>query len=272
MQTSIPLPPSLRVLTSLQSTAHYCFSLRQFETLSGRLPGGRASRAALSRLHAQGLITPVARGSGFWLIVPPEHMDRGAPPVLWWLHDYLMRAETAYHLALLSAAQAHGTSHFAVQETQVFVSGPRRPLAVGSQRLRFFCKKAVSDAPVVTLSGEKSDIRVSSIATTLLDLLRHAASVGGVERIALIVKDLASKLTVEDIRESLEAAQDVAAAQRLGYLLEHLGYGALADGVEKWLLTRRMQRARLDTSSPTAECATSSRWLVVNNCDLESSA
>ncbi|MGF6370906.1 hypothetical protein OKW40_003656 [Paraburkholderia sp. RAU6.4a] len=87
-----------------------------------------AARAALVRLHAQGLITSLARGSGLCLIVPPEHADR-APPVLWWLHDFLCKKEESYQLALLSAAQAHGSSHFAVLETQILYPRP-----VGSSR------------------------------------------------------------------------------------------------------------------------------------------
>jgi len=263
---------SLDALKKLQMGAHYCFSSEQFEALTGRGTRVSASRAALHRLHAQGLIKPLARGSGFWLIVPPEHLDRGAPPVLWWLHDYLTQKEGAYQLALLSAAQAHGSSHFAVLETQVFVPVPRRALHVGPFRLRFFGKQAVGQAPTVILPTEKARIRVSSVATTLIDLLRHAPAIGGIERAALILQDLAPKLVPEDIGESLEAAGDVAAAQRFGYLLDHYGYSKSANRVEKWLTPQRTQRARLDTSSPAAGCAVSRRWNIAPNTDLESIA
>ena len=263
---------SLGALKKLQMGAQYCFSSQQFEALTGRGTSVSASRAALHRLHAQRLIKPLARGSGFWLIVPPEHLDRGAPPVLWWLHDYLTQKEGAYQLALLSAAQAHGSSHFAVLETQVFVPLPRRALHVGPFRLRFFCKQAVALAPTVTLPSEKTRVRVSSVATTLIDLLRHAPAIGGIERAALILQDLAPKLTPEDISESLEAAGDVAAAQRFGYLLDIYGHSKSASRVEKWLNPHRMQRTRLDTSSPAADCQVSRRWNVVSNTNLESIA
>ena len=153
------------------------------------------------------------------------------------------------HLSLLSAAQAHGSSHFAVLETRVFVPAARRPLKVGSTRLRFFFKKNTATAPVVMLPTEKSRIRVSSMATTLLNLLQHAEAVGGIERVALITKDLRFKLVVDDIDVSLEAADDIAAAQRLGYLLEASGQEKSAKRVERWLSTRRMQPVRLNVST-----------------------
>ncbi|CAN7176506.1 type IV toxin-antitoxin system AbiEi family antitoxin domain-containing protein [Caballeronia sp. LjRoot31] len=249
--------------------AHYCFSSEQFEALTGRETSVSASRAALHRLHVHGFIKPLAHGAGFWLIVPPEHLDRGAPPVLWWLHDYLIQKEDAYQLALLSAAQAYGSSHFAVLETQVFVPVSRRVLHVGVFRLRFFCKQSVAQAPTVTLSTEKTRVRVSSVATTLIDLLRHAPVIGGIERAALILQDLASKLTPEDISESLNAAGDVAAAQRFGYLLDLYGHRKPASRVEKWLSPHRMQRTRLDVSSPAADFQVSQRWNVVSNTNLD---
>ncbi|WP_082771361.1 type IV toxin-antitoxin system AbiEi family antitoxin domain-containing protein [Burkholderia sp. PAMC 26561] len=268
-EQSCPLS-SLAALRKLQMGAHYCFSTERFEALTGRGTSVSASRAALHRLHAQGLIKPLARGAGLWLIVPPEHLDRGAPPVMWWLHDYLIQKEDDYQLALLSAAQAHGSSHFAVLETQVFVPVPRRVLHVGRFRLRLFCKQSVAQAPTVMLSTEKTRVRVSSVATTLIDLLRHALAIGGIERAALILQDLAPKLAPQDISQSLAAAGDIAGAQRFGYLLDLYGHSKPASRVEEWLSPHRTQRTRLDTSSPAADCPVSQRWNVVPNTNLES--
>src|SRR5262249_44712373 len=101
-------------------------------------------------------------------------------------------------------------------------------LHVGPFRLRFLSKQAVSQAPAGMLPTEKRRVRASSVATTLIDLLRHAATIGGIERAALILRDLAPKLSHEDISESLEAAGDVAAAQRFGYLLDIYGHAKSA--------------------------------------------
>lgn len=270
--TPTPRLSSLDALRKFQAEGRYCFSAQQFDELTGRAPGSAASKAALVRLQAHGMVTPLARGSGLWLIVPPEHQDRRAPPVTWWLHDYLTEKEVSYHLALLSAAQAHGSSHFAVQETQIFVPAARRNLHVGLFRLRFFYKQSTAKAPTVTLRTEKSRLRVSSVATTLLDLLRHAPAVGGIEHVSFILGDLAPKLTKEDIDTSLTAAEDVAASQRFGHLLCTLGHEKLATRVERWLSTRRMQQVPLDVSTRSVEGLVSRRWNVQVNTTLESVA
>lgn len=263
---------SVEALQRFQMKARYCFQTEEFEALTGREPGGVAGKGALSRLQAQGLVAPLARRSGFWLIVPPEHLAKGAPPVAWWLHDYLSRKEAAYHLGLLSAAAAHGSSHFAVMETQIFLPLPRRELQVGPFRLRFFVKQGIADAPTVTLRTEKSKLVVSSVATTLLDLIRHAPTVGGIERANLILRDLGEKLESQDIASSLEAAADIAAAQRFGYLLEHAAYKKHAQRVDRWLSEKRVQRTRLDVSGTSSEGEMSERWKILINTNLESVA
>jgi predicted transcriptional regulator of viral defense system len=259
-------------LQHFQKKARYCFQTKEFEALTDREPGSTAAKFALRRLQERALVVPLARRSGFWLIVPPEHLAKGAPPVTWWLHDYLSRKEAAYHLGLLSAAAAHGSSHFAVTETQIFLPHSRRELEVGPFRLRFFFKQAITDAPTVTLRTEKSKLVVSSIATTLVDLLRHASTIGGIERCFLVLKDLGAKLESADIASSLEAAGDIAAAQRLGYLLDHAGYKKHARSVERWLRDKRVQRVRLDVSDTNAEGEASDRWKILINSNLESVA
>jgi predicted transcriptional regulator of viral defense system len=268
---NIPLS-SVDALQHFQMKAHYCFQTEEFAALTDREPGSAATRLALWRMQTQKLVMPLARRSGFWLIVPPEHLAKGAPPVTWWLHDYLSRKEVAYHLGLLSAAAAHGSSHFAVTETQIFLPHPRRELEVGPFRLRFFVKQDITDAPTVTLRTEKSKLVVSSIATTLVDLLRHASTIGGIERCFLVLKDLGAKLESADIALSLEAAGDIAAAQRLGYLLDHAGYKKHARSVERWLRDKRVQRVRLDVSGTNAEGEASDRWKILINSNLESVA
>jgi hypothetical protein len=112
----------------------------------------------------------------------------GAPPVEWWLGDYMAHLKTPYYVGLLSAAALHGSAHFAVMETQVVVPGAMSPLSVGRAHVRFFVKSTVTAAPVETRSNLWGAVEVSTPEATLLDLLRY---IGSIERTALIVGDLA---------------------------------------------------------------------------------
>jgi hypothetical protein len=67
--------------------------------------------------------------SDFLFIVPQEYHALGAPPVAWVLDSYLRHLDIylrhldiSYYVALLSAAEWHGSAHLAVQEMQVVVS------------------------------------------------------------------------------------------------------------------------------------------------------
>src|SRR6185437_3172905 len=191
--------------------------------------------AAIRRYAATGAIRRISPRSDFFIIVPPEFRAMGAPPVEWWLGDYMAHLKTPYYVGLLSAAALHGSAHFAVMETQVVVPGAMRPLSVGRVRVRFFVKAAVTAAPVETRSNLWGAVEVSTPEATLLDLLRYNRSI---ERTALIVGDLAKKCRPADLRKALDAANDPPSAQRLGYLFETSGHDDLAKTIEKWLSSR----------------------------------
>lgn len=259
---------SLSALDHFQSRAQYCFHTEEFADLTARATS-RATLSALLRLQAEGRVRRIGRGSGYWLVVPPDH--KPTPPVSWWLHDYLSQREEFYYAGLLTAAQVHGSAHYAPMETEIFLPAQRRALVVGPIRVRFFYKAAAATTPCVTVPTEKSKLRVSSIASTLLDLLRHASAVGGIDRIANIFSDLKGNIYTDDLKSALNAANDISSAQRLGYLFELHGKAAMAATVEKWLRAHRMQTVRLDTSTPSdsGEPKRSPRWNLVLNNALE---
>jgi hypothetical protein len=128
-------------LRELQSHSRYYFGTVEFAKLTGREPGSSSTKSALARLSQSGKIVSVSRQPSGWVIVPPEHSHYGAPPVGWWLHDCLRQFEPHYYLALLSAARHWGSSHYALQDTQVMLSAPRQPLSIGKIRVTFFPRR-----------------------------------------------------------------------------------------------------------------------------------
>ncbi len=265
----LPHLQSENALIDIQSAGRYGFSSEEFATRTGREPGGEAVRHALIRLKNKKHITQISSKPGYWLIVPPEHLARQSPPVAWWLHDFLSFKEIFYYVGLLSAAQYHGSSHFAVMETQVVVPQIRKPLEAGATRLHFFFKESASDTPCDLIDTEKATLRVATPAATLLDLLRHASQVGGVERIHLITADLGKRIDVRGLSAALNAQDETAAAQRLGYLFDLQGKGKLAAVIDQWLAHRPVQVVRLDTSSAQADAPRHARWNLFLNASLE---
>ena len=250
---SVQSNPSLRTaaaLRTLQSQGRYLFLASEFALLTGRAGQTSATRLALSRLARAGQITSLGKQRpSTWLIVPPEHQHFGAPPITWWLDDFLRDAEPGYYLALLSAARHWGSAHFASQVTQVMLARRRRPLTVGRLKLEFISKRNVARTPVEIVSHSVvAPYRVSTRAATLLDLVRHQNEVGGLETSARIARDLVPKLTRHGLIEALNALDQTVVAQRLGFMLSHIDK-QLSRAIAGWLEPRRIQKQALDPSA-----------------------
>jgi len=198
-----PHRDGIAALRQIRSQARYLFRADEFAELTGRSLDGPALKSALGRYSELGLVASVSKRSSTRLIVPPEHQHYGAPPVEWWLDDYLRVSEPHCYLALLSAARHWGSAHYALQTTQVMVSHLRRPQAVGWLRLDFTFKRNLAKPPQPT-STPPSLARISTREATLLDLLRHQAQIGGIEAVARIAKDFSPSLDARGLSQALD--------------------------------------------------------------------
>ena len=251
-------------LETIQANGQLTFAARDVEPRKGT--GRRAVEAALRRQALAGHIARVSRG--FFVIVPPEYRSSGVPPVEWWLDDLMEHLQMPYYLGLLSAAEAHGSSHYAVMETQVVTERWLRPVEVGRVRIRFFQKVRIHRMPVDRRQNAWASLAVSAPEATVLDLTHRR--VCGMSRTAAILSDLVGSFGERRLRAALEAADDTPAGQRCGYLLDHLGHAGFARVVGKWLVGRRPRRVSLEPGSSAAG-PDDSRWRVTVNARLEMS-
>ena len=267
VDANAPTPEPLSVdeaLRRIQSEARYLFRTTDLAKMVGKAPNGPALKFALLRSAKAGRIALVSKRPSTWLIVPPEHEHYGAPPVEWWLNDFLEPIEPGYYVALLSAARHWGSGHYAHQSVQVMVSRQRAPLSIGKLRIEFIYKKNVASTPVTRVRGEIAPLRVSTREATLLDLLRHQSEIGGLEAIVRIAKDFAAAMTASGLTDALDALGLAPPAQRLGFVLERLHQKRLCPPVERWLASRRPTLQPLEPAPPPGDNArtTDPRWAV----------
>jgi len=229
----------MSALRRIQSQARYLFAPEEFAQLTGRESGSAAMKMALQRLSKAGQIVLATKAPAQWLIVPPEHMHFGAPPVEWWLDDCLRSIAPHYYLALLSAARHWGSAHYAVQTTQVMLDRRRPSIAVGRIKVDFTPKINCAATPVTKVRAGVASLRVSTREATLLDLIRHQTAVGGLDAIARIAKDFTSDMSTKCLTDALTALDLAPTAQRLGFVLDHLGAARLATAVAAWLARKR---------------------------------
>jgi AbiEi antitoxin C-terminal domain len=120
---------------------------------------------------------------------------------------------------------------------------PRRKIQAGRIRVQVFVKRGVNRTPTQPLAKAFAPLRVSSAAATAFDLIRYAARLGGIERAVETLAPLIPLISAPDLKTVLKAEGEVAAAQRLGYLLETAGKAELADVVKGWQESKAMIRS-----------------------------
>ncbi|MBU1776194.1 MAG: type IV toxin-antitoxin system AbiEi family antitoxin [Gammaproteobacteria bacterium] len=191
-----------------------------------------AARNQLLRL--KDAVVRVSPRQQYFLIVQPQHRILGAPPVEWWLNDYFKWLGQPYYLALLSAAATYGSSHQAVQETEIITQVPRRVMIIGRRRLRFFVKSSIDKTITQQLPRAYAPLTVSTPESTVFDLVRYAQRIGGFERAAETIVPMLSMITSRALSRVLEAENDMATAQRLTMVFEAIGAKDYAEAVKNW--------------------------------------
>ena len=256
---------SMLELKKFQSQARYFFTSNQFAELTGRDPDSAATKSALARLSKAKEIASISKQSGGWVIIPPEYAHYGAPPVDWWLHDFMTTIDSGYYIGLLSAARYWGSTHYALQDTQIVSSFTRRPINVGKSKLVFFTKSRSNQTPTIELSTKISKVNVSTREATLLDLIHYQTKAGGIESVSRIAKDFEKHLAPQELLKALDALDNVSAAQRLGFIFDTLQMRIFANVVESWVHKKNMQFVFLSTGKKHAsplDSIKNLRWLV----------
>lgn len=243
-----------------QSSGYVSFSLDMLmaETGLSRI----AARNQLLRLEDR-LVRPSPR-LPFFLIVPPEYRHLGAPPMEWWLDDYLRWLNCPYYVGLLTAASLYGSSPQAIQETQVIVGTSQRPLSVGRIRVRFFKKSSLSKSLTQPVDGSYAPLTIGTLETTCMDLVRYMHRMGGIERVKETITPLLKQLKEGRLLKTLDAENDVPAAQRLGFVLETLNAHRLAETVLTWL-PHPLRNVSLCPHSQILEKHVNKKWHVVTD-------
>ena len=81
------------------------------------------------------------------------------------------------------------------------VSRPRKAQAIEKLGLKLFFKKSLAQTPVVSANQAVATMRVSTREATLLDLIRHQTSIGGIEAVARIAKGFSRDLQANGLTD-----------------------------------------------------------------------
>lgn len=225
-----------------------------------------AVKLALHRLARQTLIAQPARG--FYVVVPPEYRSLGCLPADQFIPALMRRLGLSYYAGLLSAAQYHGAAHHRPQEFQVMLGKPRRPIRCGQVRVAFIVHKDIADVPVQSFNTPRGTVQVSTPEATAVDLVGYQDRAGGLDQVATILCELAERIDPHKLVAAARCAP-VPWAQRLGFLLEHVGVGETAAALKVYVKSAARQTVPLLTGAPKDSACRDPDWKVLVNVDVE---
>lgn len=253
------------LVDSHQATGRYVLTREQ--ALAALGVSDEALKKAVQRLVAKRRLAAVRRG--FFVIVPVEYREAGAPPPAWFIDDLMKFYGQPYYVGLLSAAALHGAAHHQPQEFQIVTNEQVRPAVAGRARLRFFRKHGIERTPTTEMKTETGTMRVSTPEATALDLLRYLEAAGHLGNVVTVLAELAEKMDAQRLVDVAKARGDVSTAQRLGYLLEQVGAGEVGAALAAWIASLRPRFVPLRSDRPARRAAKDARWRVLVNEKVE---
>jgi predicted transcriptional regulator of viral defense system len=252
-------PRTREYVSDLAASGRYHLAAREVQSALG--VSAAAAKLALNRLAKQKVIASPARG--FYVIVPPEYRSYGCLPAEQFIPALMKRLDLPYYAGLLSAAQFHGAAH-QPQEFQVFLAKNRRSIQCGAVRVAFLARKRLADVPVQNFNTPRGTLLVSSPEATALDLVGYAHHAGGLSQVATVLSELAERIDPEKLAAAARTAP-VAWAQRLGYLLEHLGSAAKTPALKEYVREHAKQSTALLPKARRARSRRNKGWKLYIN-------
>ncbi len=251
-------------ITTLAVSGRYHFT--SAEAQKALSVSAAAAKLALNRLAKQGLVASPARG--FYVVVPPEYRSIKCLPADQFVPALMEQLRQPYYVGLLSAAQYYGAAHHRPQEFQVFLGKSRRPIRCGAVHVAFMLRKHLKDVPTQGFNTPRGSLLVSSPEATALDLLGYVQRAGGLNQVATVLSELVERI---DPKKLADAARHVPIgwAQRLGYLLEHLGFDEKASALKEYVRRHAKQSTPLSPRAPAKRARENKDWKLYVNVTVE---
>ena len=213
-------------MTELLSEGRIVFSREEAQKALG-IGRGAFLDAAQRQQRQNRLVRP---RHGFYTIVPPEYISWGAPPPNYYIDSMMRHENCRYYVGLLNAAAFHGASHQAVMQFQVLADKRLPRIRIGRTAIVFYHRKNMDkvSSGIVQRRTPSGSMKISSAELTILDLLHYRRGGGGFDNIVTVISDLGEQVDPSKL-VGLSSAFELSVLQRLGYLLDWLGFDKTAE-------------------------------------------
>lgn len=230
-----------------------------------------ALKLKLTRLSKKGKILSIHQG--YYLIISPQYAFKGILPPALFIDGLMKYLERPYYIGLLNAAAFYGAAHQQPQEYYVFTTYPvLRPTRKKNMKINYISKREIPQQLLEKRKTETGYLAVSSPELTAADLLQFDKRIGGLNRAATVLNELAEAMKPENLNENYLRQIPIATVQRLGFLLEkvvqqpdlanHLFEQSQKSG-------QHFFRIPLRASHQTKGFSTDEKWKVVINTQID---
>ncbi len=257
-------------VVELQSKGKHSISL---EEVRKQFP--KKSKASLklniNRLIKEGSIISIFRG--YYLLIPPQYASKGILPAALFIDGLMKYLGREYYVGLLSAAAYYGAAHQQPQEFYVIIQPPALFMtAKKGIKVNFINKKKIHKQFVQTKKIDTGYYNISSPEMTAADLIHYSRQVGGMNRVATVINELADEMNPQQLNKALVKAISLATLQRLGYLLDEvLDRKELADQLYKVAMEAKIVFLRIPmaVNADRKQIVFSKKWQIDNNIKIE---
>jgi predicted transcriptional regulator of viral defense system len=257
-------------INHLQSKGKLAFSLDNLRKEANTL-SKEAIKSALNRLSGKDKILSIHKG--YYLIIPPIYQSKGVLPPIYFIDEMMKSLNRPYYVGLLNAAALHGAGHQQPQTFCVVSNFPvLRPTIKKGIRINYLTIKEIPIHYIEQLKTESGYVNVSSPELTATDLVQHEKNVGGLNRVATVLNELAEAIRPEKLNKAFLENIPIATIQRLGYLMDYeLDNAVIANKLfeEMKTLGKVFYRIPLKSNKATKGYETNEKWKVVLNTEIE---
>ncbi|GHT43205.1 hypothetical protein AGMMS49965_16520 [Bacteroidia bacterium] len=258
-------------IDDLQKRGRITFSRQEVAT-NFPLLSEQAVRNALNRLATKGKIVSVWKG--FYVIVSLRYALRQIVPPELYIDDLMKFLNRPYYVGLLNAAAFYGAAHQQPQQTSIIsVYPPLRGTTKKDARINFnITRKTIPCIWLKPFKTENGSVQVSAPELTAADLITFQKEVGGLNRVATVLNELAESMDFNKLNADFFEYVPKSTIQRLGYLLENpLEQEDLANRLyeKAQKFDCKFQQIPLKSGKKTADCETDTKWKISINEQID---
>lgn len=224
-------------------------------------------RLQIFRLHQKKIIKNL--GHGLFMIIPPEYRHLGSLPPHWIIDPLMKYLHRDYYIGLLSAASLYGATEQQPMTFQVITDKQMKSLELERGSIEFHCYKDCSLASKEQITAPTGYTKISTKEQTLVDLVRFHPVCGYLSNVAIIIRELSESCKPEALLHVIELERTKTVLQRLGYILELVGFSELAMAIEHELARRQVYETLLRPDFHIKEGKRVNRWKLILNDTLE---